>query len=746
MTRLGASFTISLPEGPTRLFKCPPGPIQNLFLSISPCHICLWHSTTPLHLLSYISRPPEFLEESAGGYIGLHSWTSEDPTRIFVRTGNGMEAFEMHECPAQLPIGAKGNSWFLVFDRSARIPAEGHFDPEIKGNVEGDDIVLSEYFHSDYAKWLPFSPEVRVPSNCEAVASNPSSQLLAISLEGVLEVHRVSLGEMDNSSWSVKGEYSALKWSVDELYALGNGKLTVFSCVGQVLAEIESKGTDFVLLDSSVVLSEDSLLRIIQLQRQCGQLTSINCTLDYAIVDQVSLFRPEHMSNLNLRWETVDIPLKCSQAISSPDGRWLCCFGSQICIFDRRSLLWKYTSIIGLVKNVHFMASGLVGVHVVSQSRYFVRLIDPESPNLATIHDIELDRQPAYLSVGSSTNHLVAMFPDLTAYIYYIERVKSSVRVSIVLNLSLRQLNSDKAVPFTPLTRWQIDLFESQSLASPSETDLRRDPAPVSIENIVFLQGDCLFTVTIRPASAGPTVNALTMEASGVEWFFLKSVADELWLIAIVRGEVKLRRWPFVAKPDLTISLPFAVGGFYPLLQGGMFIGADPSDTLLLAPKLVLFYLDLQEWPRLRQVFASSGEQSMMMEYVLFELTQMNNRLKAAQLLEQLHKMAASLLPRAMYVQALVRFARKCDLEEAKWIFAHSAPADQIFTDCLANAEIGTAAQLLMLRLVTGEEERVPVLKLVDAALEAEEYKLVGDVLNFVKTIWPPSDVELLVQ
>jgi hypothetical protein len=175
----------------------------------------------------------------------------------------------------------------------------------------------------------------------------------------------------------------------------------------------------------------------------------------------------------------------------------------------------------------------------------------------------------------------------------------------------------------------------------------------------------------------------------------------------------------------------------------------------MLAPCLAQYYLEQGELSNIKNLFDTSSDKLILMEYTLLEILEMPNRLKAAKLLSFLQRSAPVIGPKAVFTQALIRISRKIDLADAKWLFANTTSVDDLFSSCLSSRDVTTASSLLMLRLVISDdaekiglkmEDKLPILKLVELALEQEQFKTITAIRFFLRSIsTDPSDFDYIV-
>lgn len=727
----------------SKLFLCPPDSNLRCFLSVAPNLICLWNAG-PVHLLSYVSRPEAFVEITGGGYVALEAWIDK---KIFLRLGSGdSECFELHDCPKQLPFGSKESSWFLVHARFEAPPSHALLSCRLEGAVDGSELALHRYYHSYLSSWLSFEPELRIPSDCSCFDFSGEYQLLAFGHEGKLEVHSVH-GDKDELLWSIACEATAIQWCHGNLWVLSSGHLTVYSVSGAIFHEIETPAVDFVVLVDRLVLSMKESLEVLPISLPCAQISTGSLGLDFSASDSVNLFRAPFHADRHLQWETVTVPANQSCLVSSEE--WVCCLdGRDIFLMKRSTRLWKQ------VRSTHSFAKALfIGeshLLLLTEKQDSVRLVDPEDPRLHSLCTIDLGRacSSVHCSLVNGIPHIFSIFlPEPTVHVYRIDTDPAGLMTaSFSLNLALGSQHSHTA-------HWQVAMLQNPTLASPSETDIR-DAARVNIETLVFLQGDSLFTVTLRPSSAGDTVMATGLDRA-VDRFHIIRVQSDAWLLAVKKDHVALRRWPFDPKPDLCVPLNFYPSGFYPDLAGSgpalwSLDDFNLGESLLLGPHLFLYLLGrggsdaISLLPRNQE-----GSLTIFLEYVLLELMKAERHV-ARQLLIQLQRLVPHTIARRPYARALIRLARKSEPEEAHWLFANSTSAESLFSELISARDCQLACELLVLRLTStpsGSDDalRAPVLKLVEVALATGDFAVVTDVRRFVSTIWSPSDTSLIV-
>lgn len=665
-----------------------------------------------------------------------------------MRAGPTVEWFTLQACRPQLPFNGPGGetSLFLAFSRAQPHrgePAERFAG--IRGTAAGDALILQQYYHREYRGWYGFSPELRVPGGVADVAFDSRRQLLAVLLDGHVEVHGMREAA-DVLLWTRASAGTRLCWAADSLLVLSGACLSVFSPQGSLLHEQAVEATSMFCAEHELVLSTGSGLLALPFLRALPAAGAA-WPLHYAAAGQLVLFRPGLLADPSpgAKWEVLGVPAGRTAVL----GPW-------VAVLGREALwLWDRTAAAGSgaaqahptraqpVEGAVRLASGLC-VLLTGGGAGSLRVVEPGEP-LAALSTVELDRRAVYFGAASSGRHVIVLFDDLTVSVYQVDRLPPGrAAVQFVLSLALGPVPAGRARR-TTLTHWQVDLFSRQALSSPSEGDVHMEPVPVALENLVFLQGDSLFAVAVRPSSLAASATAVALEASGVERFLLWAVFDDLWLVSLHAGCARLRRWPFTAAADLEVPLAFVPGAFYPGLADGLLLGAQAggshlhvAGSRLLWPQLARFYLEQGETARLRAVFEHSSDTAVLTEYLLAELVR-----AAAGALRALHAQAAQLVGAAVYRRCLVNVARKVDVAEARWLFQQTVGIEGLYAECLRDGDLGLACNALLLRLVLCDEGHLAaVADLVGRVLGAELFALLGSIRHLLPSIGTPGAAE----
>ncbi len=707
-----------------------------------------------MHLFSFQLRPDSFVEET-GGFTGLQKWQSDDWKHIIVKLASGsFELFHLVDCPSQLPLGQNPKKSFYLHYKGTVDTSDSYIDPHLKLSENG----ISEYFHPFYREFVKFGSEIPLP---HLVAFCPESQTIAICKDSTLEVRTIHATN-DVLSWSIdmeEGGITELTWSCDgeRLFFLNNSRRFIYSRVGCLLFEHKTNATSLLVVENNLILSGVDALEVIPLIRNISQPCSHVMTLDFATDSQVLCFRKKFFTSqyVHLKWNTVDLYEGYNDIVSSPNDECFVLFNPGLAIFTNGH--WKIDHSEVVYEHAGWLSNGLFVTIGCLKKKYTIYLRESESDLTTIVNSLDLPGRCLYFTIASFTNHLIVMFEDMSVHVYHITYTsRGKVGIEFSLNLSLGFMDSRQGLVRTQLTKWQIDLFERATLSSPSETK-SVEPKKIAIENLLFLQGDSLFTVIIRSGSQENSVTAVPIEAKGVERFFMLNVANDLWLITLHCGELHLRRWPFSHAVDIVIEVKFRIDGFYPDLGLSILLSVEEQNNQLyisqskaLIPLIAKFYLEQNDHVQLQNTFMSLNEKALLFEYLCLEVLEMSNRLKSNQLLCELHRHSSSLLPRVGYTQSLINLARKIDVEQAKRLFNSTYSAETLFADCVNNGDLEYASNILMLRLVLDSdvkaltaEEKVPILKLVDSALSTCNYGLITEIYKFVSTI-SPSDLDLV--
>lgn len=104
---------------------------------------------------------------------------------------------------------------------------------------------------------------------------------------------------------------------------------------------------------------------------------------------------------------------------------------------------------------------------------------------------------------------------------------------------------------------------------------------------------------------------------------------------------------------------------------------------------------------------------------------------------------------RRLYLRSLVKVARSLEASQAAWLFTRTTPVIDLFDECIREADVEMAAMFLLLRMAIGEEGKTeaiadpkPLLHLLELALEAPAYELIGDLNRLVET-FGQTDISL---
>lgn len=745
------------------------------------------------------------MSETGGGYKDVYEWTSADWRTIKIKTYSGsVDCFMLAECKEQFPVktsftedfttGSLG--WFLEYLHTKE---ESHEDPGsrvIDANliakvIENEHLVLWKQFSN--GKWQEFPSTMKLANPFSEISFNQRRQLLAYINDNLLLADAIRFGEIE-SSWECPVEPgSKIAWSSsgNTLAVASPGRVSLLHWGGVLVLEGAIKAERVLSCqwnsqDTELLVGTPEGIHVIPFARP---IASALPSQNRFTRSQLLLFRQDHLlkaGETKSSWDLVSVPMDylrlqerpvLKQCVEGSDWIALSCDLGMV-LFDKTK---RSLDIVALDLCILQMAwlNDLLIVLCRATSRHEVTSLKVMTPSGQIKQSITLLKACISFNITSS-GHVMVMFEDMTVHLYRVIAPKAGqVLLQFDLNLSLSLFTGSHPRAQSPFARWCIDLFERQTIASPSEVDLcSATVGKVLIEHLLFLQGDALFSVLLRNTNLTDAASSAVIEPSGVLGFFLlPSHFGDSWLLTLHEDCLRCRKWPFSpdrSVVDIEIGLKFFPMAFYPDSLGGLFVGAKAvtsdrqwtvqhSEILPLLPYFAKHYMsngDLSTAKHLFDSVVSPDLKSIMLEYLLVDIIEVPRAsMDSSNLIQLIHKNASQLMgTKQLYLKALVRAARKIDVGDAAWLFHQISSPEVIFNDCLAGGDVDTAAMFLMLRLVlprtetndtddaiSTDDDRIPVVNLISMAMTEGHYRLVFDLRAFIVSIWEdPKDIELI--